>query len=138
LFLPEESYDSAAAAREGRAAGHTSSVRCRGSQIPGHPGPVYTAIAYQTSDFLYNAFMPTIRVTVVSPSPGFYNIQFADANDTSINKGYHGIPETRLTHELEKLSSVSAAEITAKLQGAFPIQKFIPVDEATYQSLFAE
>ncbi len=82
--------------------------------------------------------MPTIRVTIVSPSPGFYNIQFADANDTSINKGFHGIPEARLIHELEKLSSVSAAEITAKLQGLFPIQEFVLVDEATYQSLFAE
>src|SRR6266540_4348021 len=97
---------------------------------PAHPSA--------TSAFFYNAFMPTIRVTIVSPSPGFYNIQFADANDTSINKGFHGIPEARLIHELEKLSSVSAAEITAKLQGLFPIQEFVLVDEATYQSLFAE
>ena len=81
--------------------------------------------------------MPTIRVTIVSPVPGFYNIRFAGANDTSTNKGYHGVPEARLIHELEKLSSVSA-EITAKLQGPFPIQGFVPVDEATYQSLFAE
>ena len=65
-------------------------------------------------------------------------MQFADANDTSITKGYHGIPEARLMHELEKLSSISAAEITAKLQGPYPIQGFFPVDEATYQSLFAE
>jgi hypothetical protein len=94
--------------------------------------------AYPTPAFFYNAFMPTIRVMIVSPSPGFYNIQFADANDTSINNGYHGIPEARLIHELERLPSVSAVEITAKLQGPFPIQGFVPVDEATYQSLFAE
>ena len=82
--------------------------------------------------------MPAIRVTIVSPSPGFYNFQFADANDISINKGYHGIPEARLIHELEKLPSASAGEITAKLQGPFPLQVFVQVDEATYQSLFAE
>ena len=82
--------------------------------------------------------MPAIRVTIVSPSPGFYNFQFADANDTSINRGYHGIPEARLIHELEKLPSASASEITAKLQGPFPLQVFVQVDEATYQSLFAE
>jgi hypothetical protein len=82
--------------------------------------------------------MRTIRVTIVSPSPGFYNLQFADANDTSINKGYHGFPEARLIHELEKISSVFAAEITAKLQGPSPTQVSVPVDEATYQSLFAE
>jgi len=82
--------------------------------------------------------MSTIRVTIVSPSPGFYNVQFADADDTSINKGYHGIPEARLVHELEKLSSVSAAEITAKLQGPFPVRGFVPVDEVTYRRLFAE
>ena len=82
--------------------------------------------------------MPAIRVTIVSPSPGFYNIQFADTNDTSINKGYHGIPEARLIHEFAKLPAASTAEITAKLQGPFPLQSFVQVDEATYQSLFAE
>jgi hypothetical protein len=82
--------------------------------------------------------VPALRVTIVSPSPGFYNFQFADANDTSIHKGYHGIPEARLIRELEKLSSTSASEITAKLQGPFPLQQIVEVDEPTYQSLFAE
>ena len=82
--------------------------------------------------------MPQIRVTIVSPSPGFYNVQFADANDISIHTGFHGIPEARLIHELENLSSPSAAAIIARLQGSFPMQEFLPVDEATYQRLFAE
>jgi hypothetical protein len=82
--------------------------------------------------------MPQIRVTIVSPSPGFYNVQFADANDISIHTGFHGIPEARLIHELENLHSLSAAEIKAKLQGPFPLQEFVPVDEATYQRLFTE
>jgi len=77
-------------------------------------------------------------VTIVSPSPGFYNFQFADANDTAIHKGYHGMPEVRLIHELEKLSLASAGEIVSKLQGPFPLQRFVQVDEATYQGLFAE
>jgi len=82
--------------------------------------------------------MPTIRVTIVCPSPGFYNFQFADAGDTSIHKVFHGIPEARLIHELEQLPSPSAAGIIAKLQGPFPLQEFLPVDDATYQRLFAE
>jgi hypothetical protein len=82
--------------------------------------------------------MPTIRVTIVSPSPGFYNFQFADANDTSIHKGFHGVPEARLIHEFEQLPSPSAAGIIAKLQGPFPLQEFIPVDDTTYRRLFAE
>ena len=90
------------------------------------------------ASFFYNSLMPAIRVTIVSPSPGFYNFLFADADDDSIRKGYHGIPEARLIHELEKLHSLSAAEIAAMLQGPFPIQKLVPVDEATYQRLFAE
>jgi hypothetical protein len=90
------------------------------------------------SAFPYNSLMRTIRVTIVSPSPGFYNFQFADANDTSIHTGFHGIPEARLIHELESLSSLSTAEITTMLQGPFPLQKFLPVEEATYQRLFTE
>jgi hypothetical protein len=77
------------------------------------------------SIFFYNSLMPTIRVTIVSPSSGFYNFLFADANNDSIRK-------------LEQLPSLSAAEIVAMLQGPFPLQKFLPVDEATYQRLFAE
>ena len=130
--------------RSGRGFVHWAWCRpLRRSRYPAAPadvpdiqlGPVQPSAAFA---FFYNAFMPTIRVTIVSPSPGFYNIQFADANDISIHKGYHGIPEARLMHELEKLSSVSAAEITAKLRGPFPIQGFVPVDEATYQTLFAD
>jgi hypothetical protein len=82
--------------------------------------------------------MPTIRVTIVSPSPGFYNFLFADVNNDSIRKGFHGIPEARLIHELEQLPSLSAAEIAAMLHGPFPLQKIVPVDDATYQRLFAE
>ena len=82
--------------------------------------------------------MPTVRVAIVSPSPGFYNFLFADADNDSIRKGFHGIPEARLIHELEQLPSLSAAEIAAMLQGPFPLQKNVPVDDATYQRLFAE
>ena len=82
--------------------------------------------------------MPTIRVTIVSPSPGFYSFGFADANDTSIKKGLHGIPEARLLHELEKLPAPAAADITARLHGPLPLQVFVPVDDATFQRLLAE
>jgi len=82
--------------------------------------------------------MPTIRVTIVSPSPEFYNFGFVDANNDSVRKGFHGVPEARLIHELEQLRSLSAAEITAMLQGPFPLQKLVTVDDATYQHLFAE
>ena len=75
---------------------------------------------------------------IVSPSPGFYNFLFADANNDSVRKGFHGVPEARLIHELESLSSLSASEITTMLQGPFPLQRLVPVDEATYQRLFAE
>ncbi len=82
--------------------------------------------------------MPTIRVAIVSPSPGFYNFGFVDANNDSVRKGFHGIPEARLIHELEQLHSLSAAEITTMLQGPFPLQQLVSVDDATYQRLFAD
>lgn len=65
-------------------------------------------------------------------------MQFADADDTSIRTGYHGIPEARLIHALESLSSPSTAAIAAKLQGPFPLVEFVPVDEAAYKRVFAE
>lgn len=82
--------------------------------------------------------MPTIRVAIVSLSPGFYNFLFADADNDAIRKGFHGIPEARLIHELEQLRALSAAEITTMLQGPFPLQKLVTVDDATYQRLFAD
>jgi hypothetical protein len=82
--------------------------------------------------------MPTIRVAIVSPSPGFYNFGFADANNDSVRKGFHGVPEARLLHELEKLPAPFAADIAAKLQGPLPLVEFVSVDDATYQRLLAE
>ena len=55
------------------------------------------------SIIFYNSLMPTIRVTIVSPSPGFYNFLFADANNDSIRKGFHGTPEARLLRLLSKI-----------------------------------
>ncbi len=82
--------------------------------------------------------MPRIRVTIVSPSPGFFNLQFADSNDISIHTGYHGLTEARLIHELEKLSLSSTAEVATRLWGPFPIVEFVSVDDATYQGVFAD
>jgi hypothetical protein len=82
--------------------------------------------------------MPLIRVTVLSPTPGFYNLQFANANNTSIHMGYHGLTEARLIHELEILSSPSTAGIAARVQGPLPLVEFVSVDEATFQRIFAE
>jgi hypothetical protein len=82
--------------------------------------------------------MPTIRVAIVSPSVGFYNFLFADADNDSIRKGFHGVPEARLIHELEQLPAPSAVEIIAKLQGPFPLVELVAVDDATYQRLLAE
>jgi hypothetical protein len=82
--------------------------------------------------------MPTIRVAIVSPSSGFYNFGFADANNDSVRKGFRGVPEARLLHELEKLPAPAVASIIAKLQGPFPLVEFVTVDDATYQRLFAE
>ena len=83
--------------------------------------------------------MPSIRVTILHTSSGSYNLQLADSNDSSKNRTYNGLTEPRLITELRSQFSFSAAEvqeITASLQGTFPIIKFHPADEATYKRVF--
>jgi hypothetical protein len=83
--------------------------------------------------------MPSIRATILRTPSGSYNLMFADSNDSSKNRTYDGLAEPRLITELRSQLSLSAAEvqeITASLQGPFPIIKFRPVDEATYKRVF--
>jgi hypothetical protein len=83
--------------------------------------------------------MLSIRVTILRNPSGSYNLQFADSNDSSKNRAYHGLAEPRLITDLRSQFSLSAAEvqeITTSLQGPFPIIKFLPADEATYKRVF--
>ena len=83
--------------------------------------------------------MANIKLTILRVSPGTYNLQLADPENSSRQRNYNGHTEPQLIAKLEDLLSLSSADVEtfkASFEGSSKIIKFHPVSEATFASLF--